>query len=102
PSEYSKVYTFGDSSIDSGRGLEVTTDLVNNRGVPKNASHHVKPNDNLWNIAKKNYNGDLTNARTMQIVEAIYQENQAEIQNTDLIYTNQTLEIPNVYIESYI
>jgi len=100
PSEYSKVYTFGDSSIDSGRGLEVTTDLVNNRGVPKNASHHVKPNDNLWNIAKENYDGDLTNARTMEIVEAIYQENQAEIQNPDLIYPNQTFELPNVDSES--
>lgn len=31
PSKYTTVYTFGDSSIDSGRGLEVTTELVKNR-----------------------------------------------------------------------
>ncbi|MCM3670936.1 SGNH/GDSL hydrolase family protein [Mesobacillus maritimus] len=31
PSEYTTVYTFGDSSIDTGRGLEVTTELVKNR-----------------------------------------------------------------------
>ena len=31
---YTKIYTFGDSSIDSGKALEVTTALVKNRTVP--------------------------------------------------------------------
>ncbi|MFD2760431.1 PepSY domain-containing protein [Lentibacillus juripiscarius] len=31
PSKYTKVYTFGESSIDSGRALEVTTNLVKKR-----------------------------------------------------------------------
>ncbi|WP_028394081.1 SGNH/GDSL hydrolase family protein [Bacillus cihuensis] len=35
PSKYTRVYTFGDSSIDTGRGLEVTTKLVKKRGKPK-------------------------------------------------------------------
>jgi LPXTG-motif cell wall-anchored protein len=42
PSEYTMVYTFGASGDDIGRGLEVTTELVNNREggeLPSTASH---------------------------------------------------------------
>lgn len=34
PSKYTKVYTFGDSSIDSGRAFAVTTELVESREKP--------------------------------------------------------------------
>lgn len=96
PSEYSKVYTFGDSSIDSGRGMEVTTDLVENRGTPKESSYTVEPGDNLWTIAKENYAGELTDARIMQYVQNIYTENQDQIQDPDLIYPNQTFKLPTM------
>lgn len=96
PSEYSKVYTFGDSSIDSGRGLEVTTELVENRGVPKNSTYTVLPGDNLWNIAKENYSGELTNKQTMHYTQNIYQVNQDKIQDPNLIYPNQTIMLPTL------
>lgn len=96
PAEYSKIYTFGASSIDSGRALEVTTDLVENRGIPQNSSYTVTPGDNLWNIAKENYSGALTNKRTMQYTENIYQVNQDQIQDPNLIYPNQTIILPTV------
>ncbi|HLR03231.1 MAG TPA: LysM peptidoglycan-binding domain-containing protein [Virgibacillus sp.] len=98
PSEYSKVYTFGDSSIDSGRGMEVTTDLVENRGAPKASSYTVESGDNLWTIAKENYDGELTDARIMQYVQAIYEENQDQIQDPDLIYPDQTFKLPTVNV----
>lgn len=96
PAEYSKVYTFGDSSIDIGRGLEVTTELVENRGKPKNSSYTVKPGDNLWTISKEKYYGELTNKRIARQVWAIYQANQDQIQNPNLIYPNQTIKLPTM------
>ncbi|UOQ92244.1 SGNH/GDSL hydrolase family protein [Halobacillus shinanisalinarum] len=96
PSEYTTVYTFGDSSIDTGRGLEVTTELVENRGKPKESSYTVQPGDNLWNISKENYHGDQTNAQSVREVEAIYQANQDQIQNPNLIYPNQTIKLPTM------
>ncbi|GAA0440990.1 hypothetical protein GCM10008983_17590 [Lentibacillus halophilus] len=96
PSEYTTVYTFGESSIDSGRALKVTTELVENRGEPKQSSYNVKPGDNLWTIVKNNYDGNLTNARIMQGVQAIYQSNRDKIQNPDLIYPKQTFTLPTM------
>ncbi|MFD1337054.1 LysM peptidoglycan-binding domain-containing protein [Oceanobacillus iheyensis] len=96
PSEYTTVYTFGDSSIDSGRGLEVTTQLVENRGKPKEASYTVQPGDNLWNISKENYHGEQTDMQIMREVQAIYQANSDKIQNPNLIYPNQTIKLPTM------
>lgn len=96
PSKYSKVYTFGASSIDSGRALEVTTELVKNRGVPKKSSYTVKPGDNLWTISKENYAGDLTDTRIMQLIQAVYQDNMDQIQDPNLIYPNQTFTLPTI------
>ncbi|WP_080872819.1 SGNH/GDSL hydrolase family protein [Oceanobacillus timonensis] len=96
PSDYTTVYTFGDSSIDTGRGLEVTTELVENRGKPKVSSYVVTNGDNLWNIAKENYHGEQTNAQILKEVQAIYQANQDQIQNPDLIFPNQTITLPKL------
>lgn len=97
PSEYTTVYTFGDSSIDTGRGLEVTTKLVENRGKPKVASYVVTAGDNLWNIAKENYHSEQqTNAQITKEVQAIYQANRNQIQNPDLIFPKQTIILPNM------
>src|SRR5699024_3103314 len=96
PSEYTTVYTFGDSSIDSGRALEVTTELVENRGKPKESSYTVQPGDNLWTISKENYHGNQTNAQSVREVQAIYKANQDQIQNPNLIYPNQTIKLPTM------
>ncbi|GGP07648.1 MULTISPECIES: SGNH/GDSL hydrolase family protein [Oceanobacillus] len=96
PSEYTTVYTFGDSGIDTGRGLEVTTELVENRGKPKESSYVVTPEDNLWNIAKENYRGEQTDAQIMKEVQAIYQANRDQIQNPDLIFPDQTIILPEM------
>jgi phospholipase/lecithinase/hemolysin len=95
PSKYTKVYTFGDSSIDAGRGLEVTTELVKNRNTPEISSYIVKPGDNLWKISKEYY-GEQTNAKIMQLSQAIYQANRDQIQNPNLIYPNQTIKLPTM------
>src|SRR5699024_124406 len=97
-SEYSKVYTFGDSSIDSGCGMEVTSDLEENRGARKASSDTVESGDNLWTIAEENYDGELTDARIMQYVQAIYEENHDHIQDPDLIYPDQTFKLPTVNV----
>lgn len=96
PSEYTKVYTFGDSSIDTGRGLEVTTELVKNRGIPKKSPYTVKPGDNLWTIAKKNYEGIQNNTQIARESLAIYQANRDQIQNPNLIYPNQIITLPKM------
>jgi len=96
PSEYTMVYTFGDSGIDSGRGLEVTTELVESRGEPKESYYTVQPGDNLWTISKESYHGDQTDALSVREVQAIYQANQDQIQNPNLIYPNQTIELPTI------
>ncbi|GIO19539.1 hypothetical protein J18TS1_26390 [Oceanobacillus oncorhynchi subsp. incaldanensis] len=96
PSEYTTVYTFGDSSIDTGRGLEVTTELVENRGKPEVSSYTVQSEDNLWNIAKRNYPGEQTNAQIVKEVQAIYQANKDQIQNPDLIFPDQTITLPTM------
>ncbi|PIC62621.1 hypothetical protein CSV79_16105 [Sporosarcina sp. P13] len=114
PNEYTTIYTFGDSSIDSGRGLEVTTTLVKNRvkteandpsanqsntddnEATHGSSYIVKPGDNLWNIVKMRYPGKQTNAQIAHEVQAIYQANQNIIHNPHLIYPNQTITLPSV------
>lgn len=96
PSEYTKVYTFGDSSIDSGRGLEVTTELVKSRSTPEKSSYIVKPGDNLWTITKENYYGEQTNTQIARVSWAIYQANKDQIQNPNLIYPNQTIKLPTM------
>ncbi|MFD1065686.1 SGNH/GDSL hydrolase family protein [Oceanobacillus locisalsi] len=96
PSDYTTVYTFGDSSIDTGRGLEVTTELVENRGKPKVSSYVVKNGDNLWNIAKENYHGEQTNVQILKEVQAMYQANQEQIQNPDLIFPDQKIMLPKM------
>lgn len=109
PSEYSTIYTFGDSSIDSGRGLEVTTELVNNRDKNVNddaedkstdeetaevTSYSVKSGDTLWAIARNHYQGTLTNSQIALEVQAIYEKNKNLIKNPHLIYPNQDLILP--------
>lgn len=104
PSEYSTVYTFGDSSIDSGRGLEVTTELVNQRqtsddsnqaeSTPSKSTHTVRSGDTLWAIAKTYYGNELTNTQIAMISEEIYKENSNEIKNPNLIYPNQVIHLP--------
>ncbi|CEI80988.1 LysM domain/BON superfamily protein [Oceanobacillus oncorhynchi] len=96
PSEYTTVYTFGDSSIDTGRGLEVTTELVENRGKPEVSSYTVQSGDNLWNIAKRNYPGEQANAQIAKEVQAIYQANKDQIRNPDLIFPYQTITLPTM------
>ncbi|WP_010529485.1 LysM peptidoglycan-binding domain-containing protein [Lentibacillus jeotgali] len=96
PSEYTTVYTFGDSSIDTGKALEITTELVKNRGKPKESSYTVKAGDNLWTISKENYSGEQTNKQITEEVRAIYQANRDQIQNPNLIYPNQTIKLPTM------
>lgn len=94
PSSYSKVFTFGDSSIDSGRGLEVTEGLVKNRQISAASSYIVKRGDNLWNIAKAHYGGSLTNTQIASLTDAIFSANREQIRNPNLIYPGQTFELP--------
>ena len=113
PSEYTTVYTFGDSSIDSGRGLEVTTELVKNREktddsvqaddqqkteqqTTQSTSYTVKPGDNLWTIAKMHYRGTQTNSQIAAEVQAIFQNNKNIIHNPDVIFPDQTITLPAI------
>lgn len=102
PKEYSTVYTFGDSSIDSGRGLAVTTELVKNREktddtqttVENKSSYTVKAGDNLWKIVKMHAHKKQTHAEIAKEVQAIIQANQQIIKNPHRIYPNQTITLP--------
>lgn len=100
PSEYSTVYTFGDSSIDIGRGLEVTTQLVENRdkenGETDDSSHTVKAGDNLWNIVEHHYSEYHTDAQILKGVHDVYNANHEKIYDPDLIYPDQHLSLPNI------
>ncbi|AXH99748.1 LysM peptidoglycan-binding domain-containing protein [Sporosarcina sp. PTS2304] len=100
PSEYTTIYTFGDSSIDSGRGLEVTTALVNNRtktndNVTDESSYVIQPGDTLWSIAKRHSEENVTNAQIAAIVQEIFQANQSIVRNPHTIYPNQTITLPS-------
>ncbi|PIC70831.1 hypothetical protein CSV77_05845 [Sporosarcina sp. P16b] len=105
PSKYSTVYTFGDSSIDSGRGLSITTELVNNRDKQTSTSseesqqqnplaYTVKRGDNLWTIIKTHYPNIQTNTEISRQVQEVYDANKHQIAHPDLIYPNQTFTLP--------
>lgn len=93
PSNFSTVYTFGDSSIDIGRGLEVTTQLVENRdsGKPKEASYIIKSGDSLWGIVREQYSTE-EDAQTLSIVQAVAEEN--NILHPDSVHAGQELKLP--------
>ena len=93
PSNFSTVYTFGDSSIDIGRGLEVTTQLVENRdsGKPKEVSYIIKSGDSLWGIVREQYSTE-EDAQTLSIVQAVAEEN--NILHPDSVHAGQELKLP--------
>jgi nucleoid-associated protein YgaU len=55
--------------------------------VPGSGTIDIQPGDNLWNISRSTYGSGVLYPR-------IYNENQDQIQDPDVIFPGQTLVVP--------